>query len=180
MIEDAHVPLSMGNANSLAAEILGAKDENDKRIEVILLAYYIQNHWDKDAFEVVTCGGYYGEEIDAIHFGGNFEKNIDAFLALPVPERIQMAVTPRDIMVHPKLRNITGCVLDTVNVKDLVFTNRNSLKTDYFKHYVTSYKNWFVPVCNRVNGKYEVLEGNHRAKAIEEAKKTKIEAIIVA
>ena len=122
--------------------------------------------YDKYFYEVETCGGYYGEEVEGVYFE-NEEEVFNAYyemLALnTVLEKIQYCL-------KLEYGYLIGCV-ESATSAAIIEVSPNNIRTpqkEYFvkvdKNVIEEYKDRNLPiaVCVRDGDKYRLIDGYHR------------------
>jgi len=141
--------------------------------------------YDKDYYEVESCGGYYGEEIDGVYFEDE-EKIFNSY-----NELLKLGSDIEKIKYVLELEY--GYLLDRVNIKtsakiEVVSTEKIKLpQQEYFmklsKEVIEDYKNRKLPVAVCIKEKdrfydafdrYILIDGYHRFIANKERKTNKI------
>lgn len=122
--------------------------------------------YDKDYYEVESCGGYYGEEIEGAYFI-NESKVVDAFLeVLKVEtdiEKIKFVLELEYGYLLDKVKNTTVAYISTVYTRAIDLPQQ-----EYFvrlnKEVIEDYKNRKLPVavCLECGGRYKLIDGYHR------------------
>ena len=138
-------------------------DMNEYCFDRICTAFKI---YDKDYYEVESCGGYYGEEIEGVYFC-NESKIVEAFQ--------QILAFESDIeKIKFVLELEYGYLLDKVKTRTVAYIAPVATKIielpqqEYFvklnKEVIEDYKNRKLPVavCLECGGKYKLIDGYHR------------------
>ena len=125
--------------------------------------------YDKDYYEVETCGGYYGEEIGGVYFE-NEKKVVDAYLqvlALETDiEKIKFVLELEYGYLLDKVKNCTYAYTSTVYTRAIDLPQQEYfVKLD--KEVIEDYKNRKLPVavCLECGGRYKLIDGYHRFAA---------------
>lgn len=122
--------------------------------------------YDKDYYEVESCGGYYGEEIDGVYFEKEEElvKAFNRLLELTSDiDKIKFILNFEYGYLIDKVTNSTIAYMAKVN------TNLIDLpQAEYFfkldRDVIEDYKNRKLPiaVCVECGGRYKLVDGYHR------------------
>ena len=122
--------------------------------------------YDKDYYEVESCGGYYGEEIEGVYFE-NESRIIDAFqqaLALKSDiEKIKFILELEYGYLLEKVKNSNVAYISTVYTRAIDLPQQEYfIKLD--KEVIEDYKNRKLPiaVCLESGGRYKLVDGYHR------------------
>lgn len=135
--------------------------------------------YDKDYYEVETCGGYYGEEIDGVYFE-NEEKLFNAYnevLKLESDiEKIKHILELEYGYLIDRVINTTSAKLEVVNTEKIRLPQQ-----EYFmrlnKEVIEEYKNRKLPVAVCIKerdryldcfDRYILIDGYHRFVANKE------------
>ena len=138
-------------------------DINEYCFDRICSAFKI---YDKDYYEVESCGGYYGEEIEGVYFY-NESKIVDSYLqvlALETDvEKIKFILELEYGYLLDKVKNCTHAYISTVYTRAIDLPQQ-----EYFvrldKEVIEDYKNRKLPVavCLECGGRYKLIDGYHR------------------
>lgn len=128
--------------------------------------------YDKYLYEVETCGGYYGEEVDGVYFE-NEKAILDAYYELlelnTVLEKVKYCL-------ELEYNYLIDCVNSATSAA-IIEVSPNNIKlpqTEYFikvnKNVIEEYKNRDLPiaVCVRYGDFYRLIDGYHRFVANKE------------
>lgn len=141
--------------------------------------------YDKDYYEVESCYGYYGEEIDGVYFE-NEEEVVKAYnetLALKSGlEKIQYVLKLEYSYLLDKLMYMTSATAEEVSTEKIKLPHR-----EYFvklsKEVIEDYKDRKLPVAVCIKNKdrfhdafdtYTLVDGYHRFVANQDRKTNKI------
>ena len=138
-------------------------DMNEYCFDRICTAFKI---YDKDYYDVESCGGYYGEEIESVYFI-NESKVVDAFLEVlkfeTDIEKIKFVLELEYGYLLDKVKNTTVAYIFPVATKTIELPQQ-----EYFvrldKEVIEDYKNRKLPVavCLECGGRYKLIDGYHR------------------
>ena len=122
--------------------------------------------YDKYNYEIESCDGYYGEEIDGIYFD-NEEKIVEAYnkiLELTNDiEKIKYVLELEYGYLIDKVANAVSAVIKEVNTEKIRLPQK-----EYFvklsKEVIEDYKNRELPVavCIKDECEYKLVDGYHR------------------
>ena len=134
--------------------------------------------YDKDYYEIETCGGYYGEEIDGVYFE-NEEKIFNAYY-----EVIALETSIEKIKYCLKLEyNYLIDRVESASLAHILRVHPNNIRlpqTEYFikleNNVIEEYKDRKLPVavCVRDEGCYRLIDGYHRYIANKDRDKVDI------
>lgn len=131
--------------------------------------------YDKDCYEIETCGGYYGEEVDGVYFE-NEEKVFNTYQELlklnSDVEKIKYILELEYGYLIDRVVNTTSVKIIVVNPEDVKLPQR-----EYFiklnKNVIESYKHRHerlpVAVCVRKEDRIILIDGYHRFVANKDA-----------
>lgn len=138
-------------------------DINEYCFDRICSAFKI---YDKNYYEVESCGGYYGEEIEGVYFC-NESKIVDAYLQVLAfetdIEKIKFVLELEYGYLLDKVKNCTLAYIFPVATKAIELPQQ-----EYFvrldKDVIADYKNRKLPiaVCIECGGRYKLIDGYHR------------------
>lgn len=136
---------------------------NEYCFDRICVAFRI---YDKEYYELETCGGYYGEEIDGVYFVDE-EKLVKAFNEVlnlsNAIEKIKYCLELEYNYLIDRVANTTSAKIAIIDTEDIVLP-----QTEYFvklnKSVIEDYKNRKLPiaVCIERDDKYVLVDGYHR------------------
>jgi hypothetical protein len=122
--------------------------------------------YDKDYYEVESCGGYYGEEIEGVYFE-NESRIVDAFLQVLTLEsdieKIKFVLELEYGYLLDKVKASTHAYISTVYTRAIDLPQQEYfVKLD--KAVIEDYKNRKLPiaVCLECGGRYKLIDGYHR------------------
>lgn len=141
--------------------------------------------YDKDCYEVESCGGYYGEEIGGVYFE-NEEKIVEAYnemLELKSDlEKIQYILKLEYSYLIDRVLYVTSATIEEVSTKKIKLPQK-----EYFvklsKEVIEDYKDRKLPVAVCIKEKdrfydafdtYTLIDGYHRFVANKDRKTNKI------
>ena len=141
--------------------------------------------YDKDFYEVETCGGYYGEEIDGVYFEDE-EKIFNAYNELlkleSDIEKIKYALKLEYSYLIDRVTNTTSATIEEVATEKIKLPQK-----EYFvklsKEVIEDYKDRKLPVAVCIKNKdrfhdvfdtYVLVDGYHRFIANKERATNKI------
>lgn len=134
--------------------------------------------YDKDYYEVETCGGYYGEEVDGVYFE-NEEKIFNAYY-----EVIALETNIEKIKYCLKLEyNYLIDRVESASLAHILMMSPDNIRipqTEYFikleNNVIEDYKDRKLPVavCVRNDGCYRLIDGYHRYIANKDRDKVDI------
>ena len=134
--------------------------------------------YDKDYYDVESCGGYYGEEIGGVYFE-NEEKVVEAFNKI-----LELDSNIEKIKFVLELEY--GYLIDKVNKATVAYTLPVSTRLitlpqqEYFvkldKEVIEDYKNIKLPIaiCTKCSEYYKLVDGYHRFVANKDRATNKI------
>ena len=138
-------------------------DINEYCFDRICSAFKI---YDKDYYEVESCGGYYGEEIEGVYFC-NESKIVNAYLQVLAfetdIEKIKFVLELEYGYLLEKVKNCTLAYIFPVATKTIELPQQEYfVKLD--KDVIADYKNRKLPiaVCIECGGRYKLIDGYHR------------------
>lgn len=175
-----HAWIDNVNVNDVVKKLYETHSRTDSAIDEycfdrICSAFKI---YDKDYYEIETCGGYYGEEVDGVYFE-NEEKIFNAYY-----EVIALETSIEKIKYCLKLEY--NYLIDRVESAGLAHTLKVSPsdihlpQTEYFikleNNVIEEYKDRKLPVavCVRDEGCYRLIDGYHRYIANKDRDKVDI------
>jgi hypothetical protein len=141
--------------------------------------------YDKDHYEVESCGGYYGEEIEGVYFD-NESGLLEAFadlLALETDiEKIKYVLEIEYGYLLERIKNKTVAKIEMVNTDSIVLPQQEYfVKLD--REVIEDYKNRDLPIAvclkekeivseffDRYNYRYILVDGYHRFIANKDKK----------
>lgn len=175
-----HAWIDNVNVNEVVRKLYETHSRTDSDIDEYCFdrICYAFKIYDKDFYEVETCGGYYGEEVDGVYFE-NEEKIFNAYY-----EMIALKTDIEKIKYCLKLEYhyLIGSVEDA-DYADIVNVSPNDVhlpQTEYFikleNNVIEEYKNRAMPiaVCIRDGSKYRLIDGYHRFVANKDREKVDI------
>lgn len=126
--------------------------------------------YDKDHYEVESCGGYYGEEIEGVYFDDE-SRLLEAFadlLALETDiEKIKYVLEAEYGYLLERVKNKTVAKIEMVNTDSIVLPQQEYfVKLD--REVIEDYKNRDLPIAVCLNekdsycDKYILIDGYHR------------------
>lgn len=126
--------------------------------------------YDKDHYEVESCGGYYGEEIEGVYFDDE-SRLLEAFadlLALETDiEKIKYVLEIEYGYLLERVKNKTAAKIEMVNTDSIVLPQQEYfVKLD--REVIEDYKNRDLPIAVCLNekdsycDKYILIDGYHR------------------
>lgn len=134
--------------------------------------------YDKNYYEVETCGGYYGEEVDGVYFE-NEEKILNAYYKV-----IALDTNIEKIKYCLKLEyNYLIDRVESASLAHILKITPSAIRlpqTEYFikleNNVIEEYKERKLPVavCVRDNGCYRLVDGYHRYIANKDRDKVDI------
>lgn len=134
--------------------------------------------YDKDYYEIETCSGYYGEEVDGVYFE-NEEKIFNAYY-----EVIALNTNIEKIKYCLKLEyNYLIDRVESASLAHILKASPSSIRlpqTEYFikleNNVIENYKDRELPVavCVRDGGCYRLIDGYHRYIANKDRDKVNI------
>lgn len=150
-------------------------DIDEYCFERICYAYKI---YDKDLYEVETCGGYYGEEVNGVYFE-NEEKIYDDYnfmLSFDTDiEKIRYCLKLEYGYLIDRVVSATSAIITEVDT----YRVRHH-QTEYFvkvsKDIINEYKNRSLPVavCIKDGYYFKLIDGYHRFVANKDREKINI------
>lgn len=141
----------------------------------------MNNIWDKEYYEIKTCPGYYGEEIDGVFFLMEEKVIADFNKLITLKNDIDKIKYVLELEYGYVIESIDDCrnvaVIDC-DPKLIVAPQQeyyHRLKNDV----VESYKDYKIPcsVCKKNGDKYLIIDGYHRVAANKD--KESIEIIVI-
>ena len=141
----------------------------------------MNNIWDKECYEIETCPGYYGEEIDGIFFQ-NEEKVINEFGKLfelkNNADKIKYILKLEYGYVIESIEKLHNVSVISCDPK-LVVVPQQEYYHRLEKDVVESYKDYKIPcaVCKKSGDKYLIIDGYHRVAANKD--KESIQIIVI-
>lgn len=134
--------------------------------------------YDKDYYEIETCGGYYGEEVDGVYFEDE-EKIFNAYneiLKLDTDiEKIKYILELEYGYLICRVASKVSALITEVDTEKIMFP-----QTEYFvklnKDIIEDYKDRELPVavCIKDGERYKLIDGYHRFIANKERATNKI------
>lgn len=171
------------NVNEVVRELYETYSRTDSNIDEYCFdrICYAFKIYDKDYYEIETCGGYYGEEVDGVYFD-NEEKIYNAYY-----EMLALRTDLEKIKYCLKLEYnyLLDCV-EAVDYADIITVSTNDIRlpqTEYFiklsNNVIEEYKNRKLPVavCIRDGDKYRLIDGYHRFVANKDREQVDIIAL---
>lgn len=150
-------------------------DMNEYCFDRICTAFKI---YDKDYYEVESCGGYYGEEIEGVYFE-NEKKVVEAFnevLEFETDiEKIKFVLELEYGYLLNKVSKATVAYILPVPTKHITIPQQEYFKK-LDKEVIENYKNTKLPiaVCLEDGGYYKLVDGYHRFVANKDRSTNKI------
>lgn len=126
--------------------------------------------YDKDHYEVESCGGYYGEEIEGVYFDDE-SRLLEAFVALLALEtdieKIKYVLEVEYGYLLERVKNKTIARIEMVNTASIVLPQQEYfVKLD--REVIEDYRNRDLPIAVCLNekdsycDKYILIDGYHR------------------
>lgn len=133
--------------------------------------------YDKDYYEVESCGGYYGEEISGVYFEKE-SQIVDAYLQVlnfkSDIEKIKFVLELEYGYLLERIKNKTIAKIEMVNTDSIVLPQQEYfVKLD--REVIEDYKNRSLPIAvclkekeivseffDRYNYRYVLIDGYHR------------------
>ena len=134
--------------------------------------------YDKDYYEIETCGGYYGEEVDGVYFE-NEEKVVNAYNELlkleSDIEKIKYILELEYGYLIDKVKNTASAYILNVNT-DIIKLPQQEYFMKLSKEVIEDYKDRKLPiaVCINEKDKYILVDGYHRFIANKDRAANKI------
>ena len=128
--------------------------------------------YNKDYYEVETCGGYYGEEIEGVYFE-NEKKVVEAFnevLAFDNDvEKIKFVLELEYGYLLDKVKNAKVAYIQPMATK-IIDLPQHEYFVKLDREVIDGYKNRKLPiaVCTECGGRYKLVDGYHRFVANKE------------
>jgi hypothetical protein len=122
--------------------------------------------YDKDHYEVESCWGYYGEEIEGVYFdneSGLLEAFADLLALETAIEKIKYVLEIEYGYLLDKVKTSTHAYISTVYTRAIDLPQQEYfVKLD--KAVIEDYKNRKLPiaVCLECGGRYKLIDGYHR------------------
>ena len=134
--------------------------------------------YDKDYYEVESCGGYYGEEIEGVYFE-NEKKVVEAFNEVlefdSDIEKIKFVLELEYGYLLDKVKSATVAYILPVPTRHITLPQQEYfVKLD--REVIEDYKNRKLPiaVCLESGGWYKLVDGYHRFVANKDRATNKI------
>ena len=126
----------------------------------------INKIWDKSEYEITTCSGYYGEEINEVFFQNEYdiEKDWEEIKDLPPTDQIKAVLKMEYGYVLPQLLPLENVTIIRINKNQLQIPN-NEYYHRMDRDVLKSYENYNGPlgvITDTGNGRYRLIDGNHR------------------
>ena len=165
------VSLDLDSIIKLLFEVI--VDDSEKQSNITKYCFdricRINKIWDKSEYEITICSGYYGEEIDEVFFHNELRieqdwKEIKDMLPI---DQIKAVLKMEYGYVLPQLLPLENVTILKINKSNLQLPN-NEYYQRLERDVLESYKNYKGPVgvvTNAGNGKYRLIDGNHRCAA---------------
>ena len=162
------------NVNNVVNELYRKHSRADSYIDKYCFdrICYAFKIYDKDFYEVETCGGYYGEEVKGVYFD-NEEKIFNAYYEMltlnTVLEKIQYCLKLEYGYLIDCVESATSAVIIEVSPNNI-----RPPQKEYFvkvdKSVIEEYKDRNLPiaVCVRDGNGYRLIDGYHRYVANKE------------
>lgn len=168
------------NVNEVIRKLYETHSRTDSAIDEycfdrICSAFKIYN---KDYYEIETCGGYYGEEIDGIYLE-NEEKLVRVYYGML---SLETDIEKIKYCLKLEYHYLIGSV-EVANFADIIKVSPNDIRlpqTEYFikleSSVIEDYKDRKLPVavCVRDEGCYRLIDGYHRYIANKDRDKVDI------
>lgn len=163
-----HAWIDNVNVHRVVNELYRKHSRTDSDIDMYCFdrICYAFKIYDKDFYEVETCGGYYGEEVEGVYFEDE-EKIFNAYY-----EMLELNTILEKIQYCLKLEYgyLIDCV-EFVTSAAIIEVSPNNIRvpqTEYFikleNNVIEEYKGRDLPiaVCIRDGDKYRLIDGYHR------------------
>lgn len=126
----------------------------------------INKIWDKSEYEITTCFGYYGEEVDEVVFSNEYgiKHDWEDIKDLSEVDKIRAVLKMEYGYVLPQLLPLENVTIIKINKKQLQLPNNeyyHRMDRDVLKSY-ENYKGPLGVVTDAGNGQYRLIDGNHR------------------
>ena len=139
---------------------------------------------DSNNWEVITGGGYYGEEIHGClpnqKILDQLKKDLEAIIKLSDIDKIKFILQAEYGFILPELKDMNDAQVTTISFQDIKLPN-----LDYSRKinrlYVTQYNDYKLPraICVKDGDKYRLIDGYHRVLAAENKKLDKFQIIVI-
>lgn len=148
-------------------------DDPEKQSNIVKYCFdricRINKIWDKSKYEITTCSGYYGEEIDEVFFCNEYgiEKDWKEIKDMPPIDQVKAVLKMEYGYVLPQLLPLENVTVLKINKSNLQLPN-NEYYQRLERDVLESYKDYKGPVgvvTDAGNGKYRLIDGNHRCAA---------------
>lgn len=148
-------------------------DDPEKQSNIVKYCFdricRINKIWDKSKYEITTCSGYYGEEIDEVFFCNEYgiEKDWEEIKDMPPIDQVKAVLKMEYGYVLPQLLPLKNVTVLKINKSNLQLPN-NEYYQRLERDVLESYKDYKGPVgvvTDAGNGKYRLIDGNHRCAA---------------
>lgn len=148
-------------------------DDPEKQSNIVKYCFdricRINKIWDKSKYEITTCSGYYGEEIDEVFFCNEYgiEKDWEEIKDMPPIDQVKAVLKMEYGYVLPQLLPLENVTVLKINKNNLQLPN-NEYYQRLERDVLESYKDYKGPVgvvTDAGNGKYRLIDGNHRCAA---------------
>ncbi len=139
---------------------------------------------ENDDFEVATCGGYYGEEIDGVYLDNTVSQKLyDSLKKLENLSDIEMIKYVLEIeygYLLEELKNTQTVKIKDISINDISFQEDYRKKVDisenYYDEKFTLPRGIFLP---KDNNKFRLIDGYHRVVKAKSLNLTTIKGIIL-
>ena len=122
----------------------------------------IHKVFDNDLWDITTCHGYYGDEINSITFNGfdSLVSDIKEVLLLPENKQVPFVLKKEYDFILDSLKNKSFSILK-VDINDIVIGNKEYKKKVCVRDYYFD-ESLPVGVFLKEGGKYRLIDGYHR------------------
>jgi len=138
---------------------------------------WCRRNMKKEDFEVRTCGGYYGEEIDGIYF---INPKLEEFLHQTRKDLLNQLLIDEYGYLLSHLKDCEYQV-EIVGVDDIITPQKDQAKKADSGLYDNKIKDLVnkipIALCEKKGSKYYVIDGYHRVAALRKTKLTIAEVI---
>lgn len=180
-ITDCKIGVSMSNAYSLFENLYDGPNDDLSRV---LGFWYVRLFYQDFAWGWSACGDYYGETLEKITLDsdGGFWNQAEHFGMLTSKEQIEFLLEKEYGSVLPQVQKVKRWVCEPVLVSTVHNSKNTRINRDRLDEYkqICRYKveradlrpnfqehvRHLAPLCIRVGGEFEVIDGRHRTMAL--------------
>lgn len=135
--------------------------------------------WDTNKWEVETCGGYYGEEVNGVVFSEikSLEEKVERVLELnTIKEKIDYILLLEYGHILPELKDKNYALID-ISKGDVIFGSEghyHKISNEDLSHYSEKEYSGIRGIVLPKGDKYRLIDGYHRMYSANDKKKVRV------